>query len=100
MKTFKFTILLLLYIIQPIVYAQDKIIPVEPDVLTAGHQLERDYESLYSPENISKKIYGIRNFNTTDRDKSGKSSAQLGSFWIYGNTLYYRLKINNRSNIN
>ncbi|WP_165870341.1 DUF4138 domain-containing protein [Albibacterium bauzanense] len=93
--------LLLLYIIQPIAYAQDSVISLSNASQSSDYRVEKDtYESIYSKENICKRIYGQRNFNKVDRDKSGKISAQLGGFQIRDNTLYYKVKIENRSNIN
>lgn len=101
MKALKFTTLLLLYFIQPILYAQDGFNPIEVEGQAFGFRNDvNSDENLLSMESICKRLYEIRNFDTKDRDKSGKASAQLGSFWIYENTLYYTLKINNRSNIN
>lgn len=101
MKILKFTALLMLYLIQPIAYAQDRIIPIETGVERTAHQRKSNSdEDRYSLENICRKLYGIGKFDTSDRDKNGKASAQLGSFWVYGNTLFYKLKVNNQSNIN
>lgn len=101
MKALKLFMLLLLYIIQPIAYAQDSVISLANESQSSGHRVEEDtYENIYSKENICKRIYGQRNFNKVDRDKSGKISARLGGFQIRDNTLYYKVKIENRSNIN
>src|SRR5690554_7990887 len=97
MKTLKFTAILLLYIIQPIAYAQDKKNPIESGTQPIEHSPESNVdEDRYSLENICKKLYGIGSFDKSDRDKSGKASAQLGSFWVYENTLFYKLKVNNQ----
>ena len=101
MKTLKFTAILLLYIMQSIAYAQDENIPTKPGTQPIEHSPESNVDEVpYSLENICKKIYGIGSFDKSDRDKNGKASAQLGSFWVYENTLFYKLKVNNQSNIN
>lgn len=101
MKALKVTTLLLLYFIQSLVYAQDGIIPNDLEGQATGFRNDTNSdEGLFSMESICKKLFETRSFDTKDRDKSGKASAQLGSFWIHENILYYTLKINNRSNIN
>src|SRR5690606_27149714 len=101
MKALKLFMLLLLYIIQPIVYAQDSEISLANASKSSDDRIEEiSYESIYSKENICKRIYGQRTFNKVDRDKSGKVSARLGGFQIRDNTLYYKVRIENRSNIN
>lgn len=101
MKALKLVMLLLLYIIQPIAYAQDSEISLADASQSSGHRIEEvSYESIYSMENICKRIYGQRTFNKVDRHKSGKVSARLSGFQIRDNTLYYKVKIENRSNIN
>lgn len=101
MKALKFCMLLLLYIIQPIAYAQDSEISIADASQSSEDRIEEvSYESIYSMENICKRIYGQRTFYKIDRDKSGKVSARLGGFHIRDNILYYKVKIENRSNIN
>src|SRR5690606_34620299 len=101
MKALKFCMLLLFYIIQPIAYAQDSVISLSNVSQSSDHRVEKDtYESIYSKENICKRIYGQRNFNKVDCDKSGKVSARLSGFQIRDNTLYYKVTIKKQSNIN
>lgn len=89
-----------LCVMQSIVYAQDRILPMgaetrQVEFLDKLNANEEDF----SLENICKKLDMMGRFDTNDRDKNGKASAQLGSFWVYENTLFYKLKVNNQSNI-
>lgn len=101
MKELKFTAILLLYIIQSVAYAQDKNVLIESGAQYANH-LDRSNadESRFSLENICRELYNTGSFHASDRDKNGKASAQLGSFWVHENTLFYKLRIDNQSNIN
>lgn len=100
MKAIQITAVVGLCVMQSIVYAQDQILPLEAETKQVELLNKSDANGEYFfIEDICKKLDAMGEFNTNDRNKNGKASAQLGSFWVYENTLFYKLKVNNQSNI-
>lgn len=57
-------------------------------------------ERATSLSNTCSQIVKSRQFQTIRRDKSGKMTGKLGRIAISEDTIFYRIKIRNRSNIN
>lgn len=86
-------IIVLLYIVPITVQAQfnekDSEIPFSQEV-----------EKSVSLDKICSQIVKSGKFQTIKRDKSGKIAAKLGRVAISDDTIFYRIKIRNKSNIN
>ncbi|MGV3685068.1 MAG: DUF4138 domain-containing protein [Daejeonella sp.] len=63
-------------------------------------QLSNVPEKPVSLSNTCAQIVKSRNFQTIRRDKSGRMNSKLGRIAISADTMFYRIKIKNKSNIN
>ncbi len=63
-------------------------------------QLPNVLEKPTSLSTTCSQIVKFRNFQTIKRDKSGRMTGKLGRIAISADTIFYRIKIKNKSNIN
>lgn len=86
---------ILLYVLPITVLAQGK---ANYSVLTL--QLSNQATESTSLNKICTQIVKHRNFQAIRRDKSGRMTGKLGRIAISADTIFYRIKIKNKSNIN
>ena len=86
---------ILLYVLPLAVLAQGK-----ANYKDSVIQLFNVPEKPASLSNTCSQIVKSRNFQTIRRDKSGRMTGKLGRIAISVDTIFYRIKIKNKSNIN
>ena len=98
MKPLKLVVLLCVLLIQLSGFAQN--VSTHKDFDLPDHPVKTDFTKLSSIASITESIARNHNFYPVTRDKSSKIKSALGNIAISNNRLFYKIRINNRSNIN